>query len=94
LIKDDFPDPDTPVIHVNKPIGISTVTFFKLFSEAFIIETNSLPGLVRFFGTVIPFLPDKYCPVIDFLLFNISSIVPDAHISPPCFPAPGPISII
>ena len=32
LIKDDFPEPDTPVTQVNKPIGISTDMFLRLFS--------------------------------------------------------------
>ena len=31
LIKDDFPEPDTPVTHTSSPKGISTLIFFKLF---------------------------------------------------------------
>ena len=34
LINVDLPDPDTPVTAINCPSGMSTLTFFKLFSCA------------------------------------------------------------
>ena len=34
LIRVDFPDPDTPVTHVNNPTGMLTSKFFKLFEDA------------------------------------------------------------
>ena len=30
VIKEDLPDPETPVTQVKAPVGIETVTFFKL----------------------------------------------------------------
>ena len=35
LIRLDFPEPETPVMHVSKPNGISTETFYKLFLSTF-----------------------------------------------------------
>ena len=32
LISVDLPEPETPVIHVKRPTGMSTDIFFKLFS--------------------------------------------------------------
>ena len=94
FIKDDLPDPETPVIQVNNPTGISTVISFKLFSDALIILIFLSEGFTRFVGIFIFFLPDKYFAVIEFLFFRIEFKSPWAQISPPCFPAPGPISII
>ena len=44
-IKVDFPLPETPVTHVNVPVGILRLTLFNLFPLAPLISTN-LP----FFG--------------------------------------------
>ena len=93
LIKDDLPEPETPVTHVKTPTGIFTVIFCKLFLYAPSISIKFL-GFTEFFGKFIDLWPDKYFAVIDILLFKISLRVPWTHISPPCFPAPGPISII
>ena len=94
FIKEDFPEPETPVIHVKRPTGISVEIFCKLFSDALMIWILSPKGLSLFLGILISFSPERYCAVIEFLFLNISFRVPSAHISPPCFPAPGPISII
>ena len=45
-----MPEPDTPVTHVSKPMGISTFILSKLFARAFEIEIHLLLGLVLFFG--------------------------------------------
>ena len=58
LINDDLPDPDTPVMHVNRPKGILTSISLRLFANAFEIEIHSLPGRRRSFGTSIIFLPE------------------------------------
>ena len=53
-----FPEPDTPVTHVNTPSGNFTLIFFKLFSVA--PHTSiTLPFVIflRFLGTFICFLP-------------------------------------
>ena len=60
LIREDFPEPDTPVIHVNKPTGISAEIFCKLFSEELTILIFSFPRDIRFFGILISLSPDKY----------------------------------
>ena len=81
-------------MQVKTPIGILADIFFKLFSWASIIFILSFFIFVLFFGTLIFLLPDKYFAVIEFLFFKIAFISPWAHILPPCFPAPGPMSII
>ena len=55
---------------------------------------NLSDGFFRMLGIEICFSPERYFAVIEFLLFRISSKAPSAQISPPCLPAPGPISII
>ncbi len=94
LTKVLLPEPDTPVTQVNKPKGMRTSKFFRLFSRA--PNTSSHLPFVRrrFSGTAICLAPHRYCPVIDSLLALISSIVPSATTLPPCTPAPGPISIM
>ena len=49
-------------------------------------------GTWRFAGTSIRFLPDRYCPVSERGAFRMSASVPCATTSPPCTPAPGPMS--
>ena len=67
--------------------------FFKLCSVAFTISKYFPVSFLLCFGTLICFLPLKYCPVIESLTFDISSAVPWAITFPPCTPAPGPMSI-
>jgi hypothetical protein len=63
----DFPEPETPVTHVNNPNGNFTSTFFKLCSTApFISIFLPLVAFLLFLGTSIFFLPLKYCPVTEF----------------------------
>ena len=45
LISDDFPDPATPVTTVRTPLGMSTLTSFRLFTFACLIA--SAPEAVR-----------------------------------------------
>ena len=54
---EDLPDPDTPVIHVRRPIGIFTFTPSRLFAFAFDIEIHFLLGFNRLLGISIIFLP-------------------------------------
>ena len=59
------------------------------------VQSFSQPeGFLRSSGTGILILPDKYAPVMEFLFFMISRALPTATTSPPCSPAPGPISTI
>ena len=93
VISELFPDPETPVMHVNTPRGIFTSMFFRLFSRAPFTVRYPL-GFLLLSGTGIFNFPLRYAPVMDFLFFYISSAVPIATTSPPLLPAPGPISMI
>ena len=42
LIREDLPEPDTPVIQVKIPIGISAEIFWRLFSDEFMINKYKL----------------------------------------------------
>lgn len=68
----------------------------RYFSSCFPAPTtfNHPLGCLRSCGTGILILPDKYAPVIEFSFFMISFAFPTATTSPPCSPAPGPISTI
>ena len=84
--KVDFPEPETPVTHVNTPNGIFTFIFFRLFSAAPSISNDFPFDFLLFFGTSIFFLPLKYWPVIDSGISFTSSAVPCAMTFPPCTP--------
>jgi len=45
--KEDFPDPDTPVITVNLFLGMDTLMFFKLWTLAPLISMCSLFSLLK-----------------------------------------------
>ena len=92
FISVDLPDPDTPVIQVNTPTGISKLTLFRLLPYAELILSQLL-DVFRLLGTKIFSRPLIYSPVNDFGLLLISLGAPTATISPPCSPAPGPMSI-
>ncbi|MNN72140.1 hypothetical protein D3C81_1881480 [compost metagenome] len=93
LTSDDLPEPDTPVTHVIKPTGKLSDTFFRLLPVAPVM-TSCFSGLLawRLAGTAIFSLPFRYCAVSDFLFLRMSGRVPSAMISPPCTPAPMPMS--
>ena len=93
LIKELFPEPDTPVIQTKLPSGILTLIFFKLFSLAPFISIYLPVNFLLVFGTSIFNLPVKYLPVKLFSFFITSSGVPQATRCPPFSPASGPISI-
>ena len=94
LISDDFPLPEIPVMHVITPSGIFTSTSRRLFCVAPLISMKwPLPSR-RCSGTSIFFRPERYFPVILRGALQISSTVPSATSSPPCMPAPGPMSTI
>ena len=71
-----------------------TFTFFRLFSCAPLISRNKPLPLRRLAGTSIFLRPLRYWPVIEFSHCMTSCGVPLAITSPPCTPAPGPISTI
>ena len=59
LINVDFPEPETPVIHVNTPMGIFRLTDCKLFPVA--ASTDSILPLPAclFFGISMDRTPDR-----------------------------------
>ena len=93
LIRDDLPEPDTPVTTTSLFKGISTFTLCRLFSFAPLIDIFKPFPLRRFLGISIYSTPLKYLPVKLLGLCITSSGVPAAITHPPNSPAPGPISI-
>ena len=92
LMRELFPEPETPVTQVITPNGIFTSIFFRLFSCAPTIFRNP-EGFSLFSGTGILIFPLKYAPVIEFLIVhNLLAPFPLQQPHPPCSPAPGPIS--
>ena len=94
MVKVDLPPPDTPVMQVKVPTGISAVTPLRLLPVA--PTTRSTFFLLigrRFSGTSISRVPTRYCPVMLLGLFMMSCGVPSAQISPPWMPAAGPMSM-
>ena len=92
LISELLPEPETPVMQVITPSGISTSICFRLFSAAPLMVRKPV-GSLRTSGTGILRRPLKYAPVTELSFFIRSSAVPMATSCPPCSPAPGPISI-
>src|SRR5690606_11407758 len=93
LIRDDLPEPETPVTQVNRPTGISRSTFFSLLPQAPLSRSHlSLLGGMRLLGTWIFFSPDRYWPDREVESAMTCSGVPWETIRPPWTPAPGPMS--
>ena len=91
--KDDFPEPETPVIATTQPKGIDTFIFWRLFSLAPMIWIH-LPssGVFLSAGMEMFSLPERYAPVILSSLESNSSNSPLTSTFPPSLPAPGPMS--
>ena len=87
----DLPEPDTPVTQTNAPVGTVTSRFFRLCSRAPRTVKWPRPGL-RAAGMAMLRLPDRNCPVTDRGSARMSSSTPLITTSPPCSPAPGPMS--
>ena len=93
IVNVDLPLPDTPVMQVSVPRGISQFTFFRLLPSAFIISIYLLlKAFLLIFGISIFNLPERYCPVILFGLLLICGPLPAATTYPPFTPAAGPKS--
>jgi len=89
----DLPEPDTPVTHVSTPIGKPTVTFCRLCPRACFSVSMRLPDWRRWRGTSIDLRPERYAPVSEWVLPEMSSGAPAATMRPPPTPARGPMSI-
>src|SRR5207247_6170951 len=72
----DLPDPETPVMHVIKPSGISTSIFFRLCLAAFLSLIVLGPGNRRFFGLETFSSPLRYLPVSEAVHFVTPSSLP------------------
>ncbi|MCY1246556.1 hypothetical protein D9M72_597970 [compost metagenome] len=93
MIRVDLPEPDTPVMQVSRPDGMSRSTPLRLLPLA--PRRCSVIfgfGLCRRAGISIARLPDRYWPVSERGASRMSCRVPWPTISPPCTPAPGPMS--
>ena len=91
LINVDFPLPETPVTHTRQLSGKFTLTSFRLLPEAFLIFMVFFNDI--FLEVLFICLCAKYLPVNELLELSFSGLFL-ATISPPSFPAPGPISMI
>ena len=94
LIKVDFPEPETPVTHINFPKGSFKSTSLRLLPEHPEILIDSFESIEPFFLISIFFFPEIYSPVKESLFLINLLKVPEKHTSPPCTPAPGPMSIM
>ena len=87
----DLPEPETPVTQMNLPTGNSTSMSLRLCCAA--PRTRNEPrSSSRRSGTAIARVPERNCPVTDFLFRSTFAAGPSATTSPPCRPAPGPMS--
>ena len=87
-----LPLPLTPVMATKHPSGKSTSMCFRLCSCASRTVIQASPGVRRISGMGIERLPERYWPVIDRGSASSFFSVPATTISPPCSPAPGPMS--
>ncbi len=93
LTRVDLPEPETPVTQVSRPTGSASETFFRLLPVAPVMTSWRFGSAARrFFGTAILSVPLRYLAVSEFLFFRMSLSVPSAITSPPCTPAPTPMS--
>ena len=88
----DLPDPETPVTATKQPSGNSTSMSWRLFSRAPLSSSRSPSAGRRTCGTRISFPPERYCPVRERSSARRPSRSPEWTTSPPCSPAPGPMS--
>ncbi|MCY1310056.1 hypothetical protein D9M70_602120 [compost metagenome] len=64
LISVDLPEPETPVMQVNRPTGSSRLTFCRLLPRAPLsLSRVFLLRAVRLAGTAIFLRPERYLPV-------------------------------
>src|SRR5690242_21117283 len=88
----DLPEPDTPVTHVMRPMGISTLTSRRLWALAPTKRMARPSFFLRLEGMGIRFSPERYGPVTDVGDAMMAEGVPSATMLPPRAPAPGPMS--
>src|SRR5712671_5083370 len=88
----DLPPPETPVTQVNRPSGISAVTFLRLLPRALMTLSVRRRSRGRRSGTGTTRRLERYCPVIDPGVAIRSATEPCATTWPPWIPAPGPMS--
>src|ERR1700744_2487775 len=84
-----FPDPEAPVMATSMPRGISTSTFFRLFSRAPRTISDAPSPLRRLAGVAIHRLPERNWPVGEVLHAMIFDAVPCTTTVPPWTPGPG-----
>ena len=94
LTREDLPEPLTPVTAVMSPTGMRASMPFRLFWRQSLTENHLPSGCFLTAGTSIFRLPARKSPVKDRGSAMMSSCEPQATISPPCTPAPGPTSTI
>ena len=93
-MRDDLPEPETPVIDVKQPSGMLTSMLLRLLCWAFLISNHFPFGVILSFGGSIERRPDRYAPVTESFAFITLLGGPFATTVPPSNPAPGPRSQI
>src|SRR3982751_5818751 len=84
MVKVDLPPPETPVMQVKVPTGISAVTSFRLLPRAPMTRSTFFFEIGRrSSGTAISRAPERYWPVRLRGLAMMSAGLPSAITSPP-----------
>ena len=84
VTKLDFPEPETPVMQVSSPTGLCRSTPLRLFPRAPSTDSIRLSSAgVRCSGTRMARFPERYSPVREPLVLQISFALPWATMSKP-----------
>ena len=91
-----FPEPETPVTTVRRPLGIFTLSGFTVWMAP--VEREMAPCSNKSFSWItgrrrLAYSGFRKAPMRDTLFSTISEIVPSAITCPPFAPASGPISM-
>ena len=93
LTRVDLPEPDTPVTATKQPEReLDREVLEVVLAGALARRAARRRAAAASSGTGIDRLPERYWPVIDALFFSSAFTVPAWTTSPPCSPAPGPMS--
>ena len=91
-----FPEPDTPVTTVSRPLGMSSskgLTVWMLPVERWIAPSANISPVPAHRRSFVSAFPERNGPIWDSGFASKSAIVPSAMTCPPLTPASGPISI-
>lgn len=84
-MREDLPDPETPVTAIKRPSGKETEIFLRLLCEACSISSARSVGFCLILGIAIERFPLRYAPVTDSGSESSSLCVPLTRILPPFY---------